>query len=105
MTRYCFKNLIITFIRLSHGIKFGTPSLGDPPETTEVKTVIDAIDIPVLVGSGVTLENVHKYVHANALIVGSYFKTDGYWFNDLEQVRIEKFMRHIRSMRENEAQA
>ncbi|EDV25453.1 Uncharacterized protein F13E9.13, mitochondrial [Trichoplax sp. H2] len=85
----------------SDGVIITGSSTGDPPLKSEVNNVIDAVDIPVLVGSGVTLENIDNYARANALIVGSYFKKDGYWFNDLEKVRIDNFLRCVRSIREN----
>lgn len=55
--------------------------------------------IPILVGSGVTLENVKDYLDANALIVGSYFKKEGYWANDLDPNRVRRFMDHATKLR------
>jgi predicted TIM-barrel enzyme len=40
--------------------------------------------IPVLIGSGVTNENLSHYKSANGLIVGSHFKMDGHWTNELD---------------------
>lgn len=39
--------------------------------------VASHVDIPVMVGSGVTAENLRNYSKANALIVGSHFKQGG----------------------------
>lgn len=36
-----------------------------------------SVDVPVLVGSGVTLNNVHAYMGADGFIIGSYFKKNG----------------------------
>jgi predicted TIM-barrel enzyme len=36
-----------------------------------------ASNLPVLVGSGVTTENVQNYLSASGLIIGSHFKRDG----------------------------
>lgn len=56
--------------------------------------------IPVLVGSGVTLENVRNYLDADALIIGSYFKKEGYWANPVDPDRVKQFMEHISKLRE-----
>lgn len=43
-------------------------------------TIVDvkkSVDVPVLVGSGVTLNNVHKYKGADGFIIGSHFKKNG----------------------------
>ncbi|KAJ8302614.1 hypothetical protein KUTeg_019010, partial [Tegillarca granosa] len=68
--------------------------------STEVRK---AVDIPVLVGSGVTIDNVHMYKSASGLIVGSEFKKNGHWQNELDSDRIEKFMEKVKdSHLENE---
>lgn len=65
--------------------------------SSEVKR---AVKIPVLIGSGVTLENVRNYLDANALIIGSYFKKEGYWANGVDPDRVKKFMEHISELRD-----
>lgn len=32
---------------------------------------------PVLIGSGVTILNLHNYIHCDGLIIGSHFKENG----------------------------
>jgi len=39
--------------------------------------VKNSVNIPVLVGSGVTLNNVHEYKGADGFIIGSHFKKNG----------------------------
>ncbi len=66
----------------------------------EVRAVKAAVAIPVLVGSGVTLANVGKYLEAaDALIVGSYFKADGRWASPLVPERVAEFMRKVAGLR------
>jgi len=56
--------------------------------------------LPVLVGSGVTPENVAEfYGAADGLIVGSYFKRDGLWSNPLERGRVERLVEAVRALR------
>ena len=59
-----------------------------------------AVKIPTLVGSGVTVQNVHDYLAASdALIVGSHFKVQGHWANPVEKQRVEDFMTRVKSLR------
>ena len=47
----------------------------------------------LLIGSGVTIENLAFCRHfADAIIVGSALKRNGYWENDLDEERLGKFM-------------
>lgn len=62
----------------------------------ELSKLKDQLQIPVLVGSGITLENVSAYLPlVNAFIVGSYFKEQGNWQNDPSYDRIAGFMDHV----------
>ena len=58
--------------------------------------VQEAVSIPVLVGSGVTMENYSKYKSANALIVGSYFKQGHHWSNNIDETCLKNFMDMVR---------
>ncbi|KAK7912993.1 hypothetical protein WMY93_013204 [Mugilogobius chulae] len=58
-----------------------------------------AVKIPVLIGSGVTCKNVEDYIEANAMIIGSHFKKDGYWANAVDPERVKNFMRKIKNLR------
>lgn len=50
--------------------------------------------VPVLVGSGVKPESVRELLdHANALIVGSYLKTDGKWYHPIDPQRADHIVR------------
>ena len=55
--------------------------------------------IPVLIGSGVTNENLSHYKSANGLIVGSHFKMDGHWTNELDTNRLRTFMETVKSLK------
>lgn len=53
--------------------------------------------LPVIIGSGITAENFHIYKDkADAFIVGSYFKKDGYWENEIDESRVKKLLEVIK---------
>lgn len=60
---------------------------GEPTDAREVRSVASAIGVPVLVGSGVSSENLRDYDAADALIVGSDVKRDGLWSSPLDETR------------------
>lgn len=68
---------------------------GSPPHPDDVASVKAAVKTAkVLVGSGVTADNVHAFMaHADALIVGSSMKAGGYWGNDVDSERVRAFMK------------
>lgn len=62
--------------------------------------VTQSIQIPVLIGSGVTHDNVEQYLQASAMIIGSHFKKGGHWANGVDAERIKRFMGKMRTLRE-----
>ncbi len=59
------------------------------PSQEEVAEVASAVQIPTMVGSGVTAENVGQFsCSAAGLIVGSYAKIDGHWANACDAKRL-----------------
>jgi len=62
--------------------------------------VTQSVRIPVLIGSGVTHDNVEQYLQANAMIIGSHFKKGGHWANGVDAERINRFMGKMHTLRE-----
>jgi membrane complex biogenesis BtpA family protein len=54
----------------------------------DVTTARAACGLPVLVGSGVTADNLADYAAADAVIVGSHLKADGHWRGALDADRV-----------------
>lgn len=81
------------------GIILTGKSTGDTTDLNELQLIHDnhsKLKLPVLVGSGVTKENLKDYVgRADALIIGSHFKQNGHWSNELSDERIRDFMEHF----------
>jgi hypothetical protein len=85
---------------LSDGVIVTGVATGTAASLEELKQVKQAVDIPVLVGSGVTQENVDQYLAvADALIVGSYFKYNGHWAKGVEFERVKTFMDRVNKLR------
>ncbi len=85
---------------LSDGLIITGPETGREADLDDLKSVKQAVDLPVLVGSGITLENAPRYLGvADGLIVGSYFKKDGQWAREVDPQRVEQFMEKVAILR------
>ena len=78
---------------LADGVIVTGTSTGRETDPAQVAAVADAVQVPVLVGSGVTPDNVAGYPRAAALIVGSWVKRDGLWSNPLDPQRVDAVAR------------
>jgi len=86
---------------LSDGIIITGSSTGYEADIDEVKKVKDEINIPVIIGSGITAENIKKYLSfADAFIVGSYLKKEGNWMNEVDAERVKEFMKNVNLLRQ-----
>jgi len=75
---------------------------GDAVTDAELSEIKAATRLPVLVGSGVTQDNVGRiFALANGVIIGSSLKRDGMWWNEVETLRVTAFMRVVAELREN----
>ncbi|GAB6028932.1 hypothetical protein CHUAL_004727 [Chamberlinius hualienensis] len=84
---------------LSDGVIVTGSSTGHAPQPDAVRAVQNSVTIPVVVGSGVTLENVHQYASCEGLIIGSYFKENRKWSMPLDEPKIAEFMEKINLIR------
>jgi membrane complex biogenesis BtpA family protein len=62
---------------------------GRAADPAEVAAVAGAVRLPVLVGSGVSPENLELFPAAAGFIVGSSVKRDGCWSNPLDPARVK----------------
>lgn len=66
---------------------------GDAADLEELSTVRAATELPLLVGSGVTRDNVAELLAlADGVIVASALKEDGVWWNPVSAARVRAFM-------------
>ena len=76
---------------------------GEPPRAADVREAKSRCRLPVLLGSGVTPENVAEFFEdADGFIVGSYFKEGGLWSNAVERARVERLAEAVRRLRDGE---
>lgn len=72
---------------------------GEPPRAADVQEAKSHCRIPVLLGSGVTPENVAEfYEAADGFIVGTYFKEGGLWSNTVEPARVRRMVEAMRAL-------
>lgn len=75
---------------------------GDAVTDAELTEIKAATRLPVLVGSGVTQDNVKRILAlANGVIIGSSLKRDGVWWNEVETPRVRAFMQVVAELEEN----
>ena len=78
---------------LVDGVIVSGVATGQPADASEVRAVARAVEVPTLVGSGVTADSLHDYLDADALIVGSSIKRGGIWSGPIEESRARKLAR------------
>ena len=70
---------------------------GKQTELTDIKTVKENTHLPVILGSGVTPDNLKIYYEiADGFIVGSYFKKDGIANNRVDEERVIFFVNKMK---------
>ncbi len=80
------------FMRADAVIVTGTVT-GDAPKHTDVTEVKQHTRLPVLLGSGVSRKNLRAFVPvADGFIVGSEFKVNGDWSEEIDVHRVSQFM-------------
>ena len=85
---------------LSDGLIVTGAATGETASLKELEAVKTAVGLPVLVGSGVNLDNVGDYLSlCDGLIIGSWFKQDGHWTQPPDQDRVFRFMEKVHRLR------
>ena len=66
---------------------------GDAATMDELRAIAGGTSLPLMVGSGVNPENVGEIFQvADGVIVASYLKQDGVWWNPVDPARLRVFM-------------
>ena len=75
---------------------------GAEADLTVIEAIKEAVNVPVLVNTGVKPHNVGNYLSiADGAIVGSSLKEDGYTWNPVDPERVEQLMEQVRQIRES----
>ena len=79
---------------LADGVIITGESTGLEPKMRDLDEIEKiGLKAKVLIGSGLTVDNIKDYYNkADIFIVGSYFKRNAYWENELDWQRITSFM-------------
>ena len=86
---------------LADGVIVTSQFTGLNPDKEDLIKAKRATKLPVLIGSGMTPENIEEYMSlADGFIVGSCFRKDGKFLEVLEPERLARFMKVFQSARE-----
>jgi membrane complex biogenesis BtpA family protein len=87
---------------LADGVIVTSQFTGIHPNMDDLVKAKSATKLPVLIGSGMTAENIQDYLpFADGFIVGSYFRKDGKFLEKLEPERLNTFMNAFVSARKS----
>ena len=85
---------------LVDGVIVTSQFTGLHPDKNDLVKAKEATRLPVLIGSGMNVDNIAEYLLlADGFIVGSYFRRDGKFLEQLEPGRLNKFMEQFVSAR------
>ena len=85
---------------LVDGVIVTSQFTGIHPDKNDLVKAKSATKLPVLIGSGMTADNIKEYLPlADGFIVGSYFRKDGKFLERLESERVDIFMKAFVSAR------
>ncbi|HBL74882.1 MAG: hypothetical protein A2W90_07070 [Bacteroidetes bacterium GWF2_42_66] len=84
----------------SDGIIITGRSTGDEALIEDVQIARKSTSLPLLIGSGITSENIKKYwPFADVFIVGSFLKENGNWKNPVSKERLGELINEINDLR------
>src|ERR1041385_5955160 len=74
---------------------------GDPCRVEDVAEARAHTRLPVVLGSGVTVDNLDRFLPlADGFIIGTHFKVDGHWANPVGPRRVGEFMAAVGKLRQ-----
>jgi membrane complex biogenesis BtpA family protein len=78
---------------LADGVVVTGPASGEETSPEDVRDTARAVRLPVIVGSGVSVQNLARLADAHGFIVGSSLKQGGIWSNPLDRTAVESLAR------------
>ncbi|MCD6252781.1 MAG: BtpA/SgcQ family protein [Thermotogae bacterium] len=91
----------VVFSSLADAVLISGPMTGRSPDFETLERVKAAVgDVPVLINTGVNLQNVDELLKvADGAIVGTSLKKDGITWNPVDPERVKRFMERVESLR------
>jgi membrane complex biogenesis BtpA family protein len=87
---------------LADGVIITSQFTGIQPDSEDLVKAKRATKLPVLIGSGMTPQNIDAYMPlADGFIVGSCFRKDGKFLETLQPERLDQFMKAFTASRNN----
>ena len=87
-------------LHLADGIVVTGSTTGAAPKFSDLRGVKQATALPVLVGSGISADNVGDYVElADGFIVGSSVKENGVWHGPVSEEKVNELLGAVRRLR------
>ncbi|HET8644312.1 MAG TPA: BtpA/SgcQ family protein [Vicinamibacteria bacterium] len=83
---------------LADGVVVTGSATGRPALPADVEAAVQAGGIPVLVGSGITAENVAAYALADGYIVGTFIKEGADWTRPVDPRRADALVRAVSAL-------
>ena len=85
------------FSSLADAVLVSGPLTGQPAETSDLRTVRDAVPhIPLFANTGVTIDSVTETLAiADGCVIGTHFKVDGDTWNPVDGDRVKRFMDRV----------
>ncbi len=84
---------------LVDGVIVTGTATGERASLEELKAVKASVKVPVLIGSGVDVNNIQDYWEfADGFIVGSSFKNEGNWENKVNNKRVQQFINKVKEL-------
>lgn len=86
---------------LVDGIIITSKFTGIKPNKNDLIKAKKTTKLPILIGSGMTPQNINNYLPlADGFIVGSTFRKDGKFLEDIDPKRLDKFVKQFKKERE-----
>jgi membrane complex biogenesis BtpA family protein len=83
---------------LADGVIVTGSSTGVEASAEDVQGVVDTVNVPVLVGSGLTPDNLHRFRAAHGFIVGSSLKEGGQWDRPVDRDAVRRMVRACKAL-------
>nr|AAL48791.1 RE21901p [Drosophila melanogaster] len=85
---------------MTDGIIITGTATGHAASPEDLQQLSGRVKVPLIIGSGVTRDNIDSYYKdAHAVIIGSHFKRNGNWLEEISEPAVDEFMQKICQLR------